>query len=84
MSIVNRNRLFNAEKGDCLYIFEILVKYIYRIVKSSILSLMEELAQLRESIEKHDFITALQIVDDLEEMSVEDRKSTRLNSSHWW
>ena len=73
MSIVNRNRLFNAEKGDCLYIFEILVKYIYRIVKSSILSLMEELAQLRESIEKHDFITALQIVDDLEEMSVEDK-----------
>ena len=34
---------------------------------------MEELIQLRESIERHDFATALQIVDDLEEMSVEDK-----------
>ncbi|MGB5634617.1 MAG: DUF29 family protein [Waterburya sp.] len=34
---------------------------------------MEELIQLRESIEKHDFVTALQIVDELEEMSVEDK-----------
>ncbi|MBW4536731.1 MAG: DUF29 domain-containing protein [Pleurocapsa minor HA4230-MV1] len=34
---------------------------------------MEELIQLRESIEKHDFVTALQIVDQLEEMSVEDK-----------
>jgi len=34
---------------------------------------MEELIQLRESIEKKDFVTALQIVDDLEEMSVEDK-----------
>ena len=34
---------------------------------------MEELIQLRESIEKHDLVTALQIVDDLEEMSVEDK-----------
>ena len=34
---------------------------------------MEELIQLRESIEQHDFKTALQIVDDLEEMSVEDK-----------
>lgn len=34
---------------------------------------MEELTQLRKSIEKHDFVTALQIVDDLEEMSVEDK-----------
>lgn len=34
---------------------------------------MEELILLRESIEKHDFATALQIVDDLEEMSVEDK-----------
>ncbi|WP_319421555.1 DUF29 family protein [Pleurocapsa sp. FMAR1] len=32
---------------------------------------MEELIQLRESIEKHDFVTALQIVDELDEMSVE-------------
>jgi DNA integrity scanning protein DisA with diadenylate cyclase activity len=34
---------------------------------------MEELIQLRESIEKHDFVAALQIVDQLEEMSVEDK-----------
>ncbi len=34
---------------------------------------MEELIQLRESIEKHDFVTALQIVDELDEMSVEDK-----------
>lgn len=34
---------------------------------------MEELIQLRESIEQHDFITALKIVDELEEMSVEDK-----------
>ena len=34
---------------------------------------MEELIQLRESIEQHDFETALKIVDDLEEMSVEDK-----------
>lgn len=34
---------------------------------------MEELIQLRESIEKHDFVAALQIVDELEEMSVEDK-----------
>ncbi len=34
---------------------------------------MEELIQLRESIEKHDLVTALQIVDELEEMSVEDK-----------
>lgn len=34
---------------------------------------MEELIQLRESIKEHDFVTALQIVDDLEEMSVEDK-----------
>ncbi|MEM8827902.1 MAG: DUF29 family protein [Cyanobacteria bacterium P01_G01_bin.19] len=34
---------------------------------------MEELIQLRKSIEKHDFAAALQIVDDLEEMSVEDK-----------
>lgn len=34
---------------------------------------MEELIQLRQSIEKHDFAAALQIVDDLEEMSVEDK-----------
>ncbi|MEL6580553.1 MAG: DUF29 family protein [Cyanobacteria bacterium J06621_12] len=34
---------------------------------------MEELIHLRESIEKKDFVTALQIVDDLEEMSVEDK-----------
>ena len=34
---------------------------------------MEELIQLRKSIEKHDLVTALQIVDELEEMSVEDK-----------
>jgi len=34
---------------------------------------MEELIQLRESIKKHDLVTALQIVDELEEMSVEDK-----------
>ena len=34
---------------------------------------MEELIQLRESIKKHDFVAALQIVDQLEEMSVEDK-----------
>jgi hypothetical protein len=34
---------------------------------------MEELIQLRESIERHDLVTALQIVDELEEMSVEDK-----------
>jgi hypothetical protein len=34
---------------------------------------VEELIQLRESIEKHDFVTALQIVDELEGMSVEDK-----------
>lgn len=34
---------------------------------------MEELIQLRESIEKHDLVAALQIVDELEEMSVEDK-----------
>lgn len=34
---------------------------------------MEELIQLRESIEKQDLVTALQIVDELEEMSVEDK-----------
>lgn len=34
---------------------------------------MEELIQLRESIEKHNFVAALQIVDQLEEMSVEDK-----------
>ena len=34
---------------------------------------MEELVRLRQSIEKQDLITALQIVDDLEEMSVEDK-----------
>ncbi|MGF1589371.1 MAG: DUF29 family protein [Pleurocapsa sp.] len=34
---------------------------------------MEELIQLRESIEQRDFITALKIVDELEEMSVEDK-----------
>ena len=34
---------------------------------------MDELIQLRESIEKHDLVTALQIVDELEEMSVEDK-----------
>lgn len=34
---------------------------------------MEELIQLRKSIERHDYVTALQIVDDLEEMSVEDK-----------
>lgn len=34
---------------------------------------MEELIQLRESIEKQDLATALQIVDELEEMSVEDK-----------
>ncbi|WP_019504337.1 DUF29 family protein [Pleurocapsa sp. PCC 7319] len=34
---------------------------------------MEELIQLRESIEKKDLVTALQIVDELEEMSVEDK-----------
>jgi hypothetical protein len=34
---------------------------------------MEELIQLRESIENHDLVTALQIVDELEEMSVEDK-----------
>lgn len=34
---------------------------------------MEELVQLRESIEKHDFVAALQIVDQLEEMLVEDK-----------
>lgn len=34
---------------------------------------MEELIQLRESIEKHDLVTALQIVNELEEMSVEDK-----------
>lgn len=34
---------------------------------------MEELIQLRKSIETHDLIKALQIVDDLEAMSVEDK-----------
>lgn len=34
---------------------------------------MEELIQLRQSIEKRDFATALQIVAELEEMSVEDK-----------
>jgi hypothetical protein len=34
---------------------------------------MEELIQLRESIKKHDLVAALQIVDELEEMSVEDK-----------
>lgn len=34
---------------------------------------MEELIELRESIEKHDFVAALKIVDELEEMSVEDK-----------
>jgi hypothetical protein len=34
---------------------------------------MDELIQLRESIEKQDLVTALQIVDELEEMSVEDK-----------
>lgn len=34
---------------------------------------MEELIKLRETIEKQDFVTALQIVDELEEMSVEDK-----------
>jgi hypothetical protein len=34
---------------------------------------MEELIQLRESIEKQDLVTALQIVDELEEISVEDK-----------
>jgi hypothetical protein len=34
---------------------------------------MEELIQLRASIKKHDLVTALQIVDELEEMSVEDK-----------
>ncbi len=34
---------------------------------------MEELIQLRESIEKQDLVTALKIVDELEEMSVEDK-----------
>lgn len=34
---------------------------------------MEELIQLRESIKKHDLVTALQIVGELEEMSVEDK-----------
>lgn len=31
---------------------------------------MEELIQLRQSIEQHDFKTALKIVDDLEEISL--------------
>lgn len=34
---------------------------------------MEELIKLRESIKKQDLVTALQIVDELEEMSVEDK-----------
>jgi len=34
---------------------------------------MEELIELRQSIEKQDFVTALKIVDELEEMSVEDK-----------
>jgi hypothetical protein len=34
---------------------------------------MEELIKLRESIKKHDLVAALQIVDELEEMSVEDK-----------
>ena len=34
---------------------------------------MEELILLRESIEKQDYVKALQIVDELEEMSVEDK-----------
>ena len=34
---------------------------------------MEELIKLRETIKKHDLVTALQIVDELEEMSVEDK-----------
>jgi hypothetical protein len=34
---------------------------------------MEELIELRKSIEKYDFEKALQIVDELEEMSVEDK-----------
>jgi len=34
---------------------------------------MEELIQLRRSIEEHDFVGALKIVDQLEEMSVEDK-----------
>ena len=34
---------------------------------------MEELIQLRKSIEKHDLVAALQIVDELEEMSIEDK-----------
>lgn len=37
---------------------------------------MEELIQLRKSIEKHDFVAALQIADELEEMSVEDQGSS--------
>ncbi len=34
---------------------------------------MEELILLRESIEKQDYVKALQIVNELEEMSVEDK-----------
>ena len=34
---------------------------------------MNELQELRESIEKQDYVKALQIVDELEEMSVEDK-----------
>jgi hypothetical protein len=40
---------------------------------------MEELIQLRESIEKQDLVTALQIVDELEEMSVEDKLNKIFN-----
>ncbi len=36
---------------------------------------MEELIQLRESIEKHDLVTALQIVGELEEMSKENNNN---------
>jgi hypothetical protein len=34
---------------------------------------MEELIELRKSIEAHDYKSALQIVDLLEEMSLEDK-----------
>ena len=34
---------------------------------------MNELQELRESIERQDYVKALQIVDELEEMSVEDK-----------
>ena len=64
----------SAQPSDRSLSYRMSVKYSHiENCRQLNISLMEELILLRESIEKHDFVTALQIVDDLEEMSVEDK-----------